>query len=89
MGTVESYLLCGDTASLRGISDDATAEHGQPEGTGRLEHSLYMLFGFTPREQGRLKIVGITLTHALMTSTELVKLMMGSLTDSYLHTNIH
>lgn len=39
IGIVESYLLCGDTASLRGLCHDASAELGQPEGTGRLENT--------------------------------------------------
>lgn len=39
MGIVESYLLCGDTASLRGLCHDASAENGQPKGTGRLENT--------------------------------------------------
>lgn len=31
--------VSGDIASLRGLCHDASAEHGQPEGTGRLENT--------------------------------------------------
>ncbi len=51
MSIVGSYLLCGDIASLRGLCNDATAEHGQPEGTGRLEntHTVYAVRFYTER----------------------------------------
>lgn len=90
MGIVESYLLCGDTASLRGLCHDATAEHGQPEGTDRLENTYCICSLVLCRKRGRerLKFIRITLRHALLTSTELVKLMLESLIDSYSHTNI-